>query len=266
MNVIDIQKIPVFKFGLIFEADSYKNNFKLSESVLEFAYIAEGKLDVTKGTQKYTAEKGDILCGIRDVATEIKTDSYHCHHSVGIETLWTFTDNQASGYHIPYLIKHCPESDEIIKLIDKFIYSSHIYENSPGRTAELFFTILNKIDSISRASKEFRRPEYSLIAEKAKLYIQKNLNKPITQRNIAEHLGISPGYLCSVFKKSEGITLIKYVNMIKLKSIETIIIKENLPLYKAAEMYGYTNPNYVSLLYKKTFGRNISDKPDFKSK
>ena len=37
---------------------------------------------------------------------------------------------------------------------------------------------------------------------------------------------------------------------------------KKLPLYEAATMYGYSDPNYVSRLYKKMFGFNITDVPN----
>ena len=39
--------------------------------------------------------------------------------------------------------------------------------------------------------------------------------------------------------------------------------KENLKLYEASQLFGYSDANYVSFLYKKMFGRNITDKPNF---
>ena len=34
-----------------------------------------------------------------------------------------------------------------------------------------------------------------------------------------------------------------------------------MKLYEAALQYGYSDPNYVSMLYKKLFGRNITENP-----
>ena len=87
------------------------------------------------------AEKDDILCAIRDVNTTVCATGFHSHHVVAADTLWKFTDKSSSAFHIPYVLKRCAETEEIKRLIDEFIYSSHIYENSPGRTAELFLRI-----------------------------------------------------------------------------------------------------------------------------
>ncbi|MBR2043284.1 MAG: helix-turn-helix transcriptional regulator [Clostridia bacterium] len=264
MKIIDIYKMPIFKLACVFEAEKYSNSFEPSNTCLEIAYVSEGRLEVTKGNERYIAEKDDILCAIRDVNTTVRTTGFHSHHVVSVDTLWKFSDKNISAFHIPYVLKRCHETEEIKRLIDEFVYSSYIYENSPGRTAELFLRILCKIDEASRKNESFYQPKYSLVAEKAKSYIQKNIKKPITQQAVAEHLGVSPSYLCSVFKKSEGMTLIHYVNLRKLTDIKNLLDKENLPMYKVAEMYGYSDANYVSALYKKLFGRNITSLPEYR--
>ena len=262
MKLIDIHQMPTFRLACVYEANGYQASFEPSNTCIEFAYVSEGRLKVTKGTESYIAEKDDIMCAIRDVKTTISSSGFHSHHVVAIDTLWEFSDKSISAFHIPYVLKRCPETEEIKRMIDEFIYSSYLYENSPGRTAELFLRILCKIDEASRRNESSYQPKYSLVAEKAKSYIQRNIKKPITQKTVAEHLGISPSYLCSVFKKSEGMTLIRYVNIHKLTDIKNLLEKERLPMYKVAEMYGYTDANYVSFLYKKLFGRNMTCVPE----
>lgn len=265
MKLIDIYQMPIFKLACIYEADEYKSSFEPSNTCLEFAYVSEGRLEVTKGTERYIAEKDDIMCAIRDVKTTVSTSDFHSHHVVSVDTLWKFSDKSISAFHIPYVLKRCPETEEIKHLIDEFIYSSYLYENSPGRTTEQFLKILCKIDEASRKNEASYQPKYSLVVEKAKSYIQRNIKKPITQKMVAEHLNVSPSYLCSVFKKSEGMTLIRYVNIHKLTDIKNLLEKESLPMYKVAEMYGYSDANYVSSLYKKLFGRNITSVPESKN-
>jgi YesN/AraC family two-component response regulator len=262
MKLIDIYQMPTFKLACVYEANEYSSSFEPSNNCIEIAYVSEGHLEVTKGNERYIAEKDDIMCAIRDVKTTARTSEFHSHHVVSVNTLWKFSDKSISAFHIPYVLKRCSETEEIKRLIDDFIYSSYLYENSPGRTAELFLRILCKIDEACRKNETSYQPKYSLVAEKAKSYIQKNIKKPITQKMVAEHLGISPSYLCSVFKKSEDMTLMRYINLHKLTDIKNLLEKEDLPMYKVAEMYGYTDANYVSFLYKKLFGRNITSIPE----
>ncbi len=49
--------------------------------------------------------------------------------------------------------------------------------------------------------------------------------------------------------------------MVKLKGVQNLIEKNRMKLYEAAADFGYTDPNYVSALYKRIFGRNITAMP-----
>ena len=80
-----------------------------------------------------------------------------------------------------------------------------------------------------------------------------------TQREIAEHLGITSEYLCAVFKKANEVSLIMFINQTKLSKIRSVMKRENRKLYEAAEPYGYSDPNYMSRLFKKYYGKNVTD-------
>ena len=50
----------------------------------------------------------------------------------------------------------------------------------------------------------------------------------------------------------------QFVNRVKLSSIRMLMAKENVKLYEAAQRYGYSDANYVSKLFKKYYGINIT--------
>ena len=67
--------------------------------------------------------------------------------------------------------------------------------------------------------------------------------------------------ICTVFKRTEGTTVMRYINRTKLENIKALMEHNNLRLYEAAALYGYADPNYVSRLFKQLFGYNITEKP-----
>jgi YebC/PmpR family DNA-binding regulatory protein len=92
----------------------------------------------------------------------------------------------------------------------------------------------------------------------AKEYIYQHLCGEVRQREIAAHLGITPEYLCAVFKQVEGMPLILFANRAKLQHVRALMEKEGLSLQDAAARYGFADPNYASRLYKKYFGESIT--------
>lgn len=225
---------------------------------MEITYIFDGSLTFVRNGETAVAEQGDIVCSLYDEECTCFAKEYHCHHTFAVAMDWKYVDD-SQGLYLPNVIKCCPETEEIARMIDEIIFSSESYGQITARTAAIVLNILCKIDAIARREGEIALPERSLLSEKAKRYIQNNITKAITQTAVAEYLDVSPGYLCSVFKKSEGMSLIKYVNTIKLKGVYALMKKEGFKLYKASAAYGYTDPNYVSALYKRMFGQNITD-------
>ena len=53
--------------------------------------------------------------------------------------------------------------------------------------------------------------------------------------------------------------MVNFINKIKLEKIRELMEKQNLKLYQAAELLGFSDPNYVSNLYKKYYHINITD-------
>jgi AraC-like DNA-binding protein len=117
--------------------------------------------------------------------------------------------------------------------------------------------LLSELNRINRSTAALNKGY--LYASRAKRYIYGHLNLPIQQRDVAAHLGITPEYLCAVFKKSEGISVMRFINTVKLSRIRSLMEKEGLTLAQAAQRYGYADPNYVSRLYKQYFHINITD-------
>ncbi|MBQ8322453.1 MAG: helix-turn-helix domain-containing protein [Clostridia bacterium] len=72
-------------------------------------------------------------------------------------------------------------------------------------------------------------------------------------------MGITSEYLCAVFKKANEVSLIMFINQTKLSKIRSVMKRENRKLYEAAEPYGYSDPNYMSRLFKKYYGKNVTD-------
>ena len=119
--------------------------------------------------------------------------------------------------------------------------------------------LLCAIDACNREQNKPLVPAETVYASRAKEAVFSRMHLPVSQRQIAAQLGITPEYLCTVFKKAEGVSFIKYCNTAKLRALRVLMEKEGVPLYRAAAMYGYSDANYVSKLFKKYFGYNITN-------
>ena len=260
MTFIKIENIPEFVFAHSYDVENYENILGCYDNRIEISYITKGALKCETDGKVFLCKENDIIANTFSSPLKISSKGFHSHHTVCFELSFTLSDIKKEGfYELPLLTPSGEESGKILSVIDDIIRKSTI---NPGkRLAEsgLFLQLVSAIDELNKIKRSAVRYSDLQYVEKAKKYIFDNLNHSIEQKEIARHLKITPEYLCAVFKNAEGVSVMTFINRIKLEKIVTLMKKENLKLYQAAELYGYNDPNYVSRLYKKYFGKSISE-------
>lgn len=256
-----IQSIPEIVFAHVYSDNSYKNTLVPNKNFIEISLTTEGSFNLTKSGQTYRINKNDIICNLHNSTLNIDSNTYHEHRTVGAHVIFETCDaNDKNSISLPFILTASDKDNgKIYKLIDAIIRTHTLEQNGSLSCAGLFLQLLNELDKLNKQNKNKTLYSDLRYVNKAKEYVFNNLSKPIKQRDIAQYLNISPEYLCFVFKKIEGISLINFVNTTKLEKIYSLMQKENVKLWQAAETCGYTDPNYVSRLYKKYFGMNITE-------
>ncbi len=262
MPTYELESLPIIRAAHVFSADSYSYRFTHpSNEFIEIALITAGSVTFEYYGQEYIGVKGDIVCTVRDMSPfSVRWDSYHEHHTVMANVKWRMAQNSTNGLYLP-LITHSHRGTKTIEdTIEQLIHNQLLFSDSPTRGAAIFLNMLYELDKISRESKKSNLPSNVLYTQRAKEYIYKNIHLPVNQKDIAKQFSISPEHLCRLFKETEGCSLIKYANKEKLKAIKSLMDAEHIQLHEAITRFGYSDPNYVSRLFKKYFGYNITKK------
>lgn len=64
----------------------------------------------------------------------------------------------------------------------------------------------------------------SILTERCKKYISKNLSEKICLESLAKHTQVTKSYVCKQFKKHTGMTIIEYVNLHRIEKAKGILI------------------------------------------
>ena len=259
MRYIRLCGTPTIKFAHIFDAPSYNHVLPSAKERIEISYVSLGKTLHEQGWDRMENEPLHVGCNLFEEPSDISAKGYHEHRTVCFSVPFEILEEGEEGAFC--LPRHLPLStrEKIHDLIDEII---RLYMLEPAKKwalTGLFLQLLEEYSHIARRLFDKEFPAYSPYVNRAKEYIYENLQRPISEKEVAEHLGITPEYLCAVFKRANDMTLITFVNQAKLSRIRTEMERENLRLYEAARRYGYTDANYVSRLYKRYFGKNITD-------
>lgn len=99
----------------------------------------------------------------------------------------------------------------------------------------------------------------STISFQAIRYMDLHYHDDIQISDIANYIGIHPNYLSLKFKNDVGISPKKYLTNLKIKKAETLLIKNDDPIYLIASSVGFSDALAFSKLFKKELGVSPSE-------
>lgn len=270
-NYIRIMGLPRVFFAHSYGAESYHNVLDRpsdAPTLLEVTYISKGALHFTLADgSTVTARERSVICNPYTRPLYVHAEARHEHQTVCCHLPFHREEAPPGTAGVlpfgvlclPFIIPPLAENHPVFSLIDEIILAHTMHTKGEISCAGLMLQLLDRIDCHTRA--ECDTPVYSnhRHVKRAKEYIFAHLREPIRQTDIAAHLGLSSEYLCTIFKKTEGVPVMHFINRIKLEQIRQLMETNGLTLAEASELYGYTDPNYASRLYKKYFGHNITE-------
>lgn len=93
----------------------------------------------------------------------------------------------------------------------------------------------------------------SLIA-RAVTYIETNYQVPLSYRDVAKEIGISPSYFLNLFKKETGTTFVDHLTAVRIAAAKQRLVSSNLNITQIAFDVGFNSSNYFSSIFRKLVG------------
>lgn len=97
------------------------------------------------------------------------------------------------------------------------------------------------------------------LAEKARRYVLKNIEKNISLQETAENVGVSAGYLSTIFKREYNQSFVDFVNGTKIEYACRLLEEKELMVMEIAYRLGYENAYYFSKVFRKYMGMSPTD-------
>lgn len=95
---------------------------------------------------------------------------------------------------------------------------------------------------------------YSAIVQKTLTYIDANLSGDLSLGVIAEKLGVTPGYLSTIFHRETGGTLGAHISDRRMKAAFQLLRSTKLQIQTVAQLCGCSDPNYFTKLFRRHYG------------
>ncbi len=100
----------------------------------------------------------------------------------------------------------------------------------------------------------------SAVVYSIKTYISENYGSiDLSIMAISDHVKLSSSYVCTLFKSETGITLNQYITEYRLGRAKELLSDPRNRIADIAEAVGYSDSNYFSKIFRKSFGLSPSE-------
>lgn len=150
-------------------------------------------------------------------------------------------------------------SAERIKLFDDIYYNLEKgYGDETLRYANMiFYHFLSSMIYAEQFNWEKKEPATDMVDNMIR-FMQKNIEKTITLKQMADHSNISVTYFCKVFKKKTGHTPMEYFNHLKIQKACQYLSFTNMSVKELAFQVGIADQYYFSRMFSRLMGLSPS--------
>lgn len=235
---------------------------------IEFYYVIRGGVKVHYNGVSLWVREGDIafinwcqphrsLCFLDDTTyyiVQIDLNAFTCGNADLFQL--KFVSRLISD--MPYFQYFFHNDSILTGYFHSLIYE---YENDfftrellmQAATCNILAYILNSKNGFGEPRENAGTTETADYAKRIMQYLHINYQGEIRIDHIAMFLGISPAYMCRVFKQYTGTTIIRYTNQLRCKKALSLM-KEGYSMTQAADSAGYNDYTYFSRAFKKIYG------------
>jgi two-component system, response regulator YesN len=90
-------------------------------------------------------------------------------------------------------------------------------------------------------------------------YISEHYTENISLHDMATRFHLSTSRFCVVFREGTGETFLDYLNLVRIRKAEELLLQSNLSIYEVAYQVGFNSTNYFSKLFKRIAGKQPSE-------
>lgn len=238
--------------------------------VLEIGFVEQNPVILGRDDQEYFIGENCIFvipphC---DFSVRTQNPGLHRHTSVefliGCRSRFVPRCDPPGGQTItlPLIITPAPESGEVFELIRAIARAKTAQANrSWFEECADFMLLMSKLAALVQAAREedSASPGNRRYCDRAKAFISENIGRRITVSQVAAAVGVSKNYLSNIFSSSEGISLVEYINRLKLSYMMELVRRYGYTLAQAGEYVGFSDVNYISRIFKRYYGMTVSE-------
>lgn len=241
-------------------------NWEITEDLTKFTdvtYVLDGEAVYYINGTPYTVHAGDLLCIPSGSVRKAHTFSDRLIESQCMNFLIHTFDGSSLSLPFPLITKigHHPELAPFFHEIQKAWLS-----REPGykfHVQAYLMLILERLYQIIIYSDSGKVDDPRIM--KVINYITSHYSQPLSLKDAAAHVHLSPMYFGNLFKQQTGMTFRQYLTSVRLNQAENMLLSGEYNVSEAAALCGFSDIFYFSKTYKKEKGVSPSNVNPHKS-
>lgn len=228
----------------------------------------------------------DVNVLIMVIEGTLYIDADHVQHAIGPgQYILLKAGEEHYGYRasegkLLYLWAHFQTDQELETVEDEgeeytYLFPETSHYSASGRTAQLFHQLMDlSLDDqlytkdmsdyamsllLMELSQEYfrlknRSKKVPSVVVSAAEWIKNHYYQPFDVTELASDLGYQADYLSSLFKRSMGISIVRYTNQIRIRTAKTLLSNYGVTIKEAAFSCGFSDEKYFMRVFKQLEG------------
>ena len=121
-----------------------------------------------------------------------------------------------------------------------------------------FFGLLMRSSPFPPTENNWHNQELPLPLQNALTALHRAYNKPITLSQLAAHCGVTPAYLCRLFRRHLGVTPWRYLERLRLQVARYLLQETGLSVADVAFLAGFNDLRNFQRLFQRAYGKTPS--------
>lgn len=97
------------------------------------------------------------------------------------------------------------------------------------------------------------------LVKKAMKYVDENYRLPLSYRDVAKEVFVSPSYFLSLFKRETGLTFVDYLTAVRIDRAKRLLASSEMNITEIAYEIGFNNSNYFSSTFRRIVGKTAKE-------
>ncbi|MDE6816682.1 MAG: helix-turn-helix domain-containing protein [Lachnospiraceae bacterium] len=260
LEICGILRACVILSGEIREEKSFVENYLRMEGMLGFHFYTEGNQLFHVEEERKDSEKPEMI--IELIMREINYGAENNNFQYVLENLTLLQEEMRrhignSHIYVKYLyaniMRKLLENRDITGADFKASLERLFQESSLSGVHEMITGLVRQLmESVNADAGE--GIEQKRVIRTVLAIIDERYREDISLQSIAEEVYLSPSYLSYLFKKEVGVSLIKYITMLRLGKAKELLLAGNMKVSDIAVKVGYQNYSYFNIMFKNHVG------------